>query len=82
LLRDSADASHDRRAAYLGVATGAGFGLTAALVAGVVGNYAAHNLSGILLGWQTYVLIVLGPEFFFSLQKPYRRAACSPPNPR
>jgi len=69
LFRAGADASHDRRAAYLGVATGAGFWLTAALVAGVVGNYAAHNLSGILLGWQTYVLIVLGPGFFFALQK-------------
>ncbi len=33
---------------------------------------AAHNLSGILLGWQTNVLIVLGAGFFFSLQKTAR----------
>jgi len=37
--------SHDRRAAYFGVATGMGFGLTAALLSGITGNYAAHGVS-------------------------------------
>ncbi|MGI8576873.1 MAG: DMT family transporter [Nocardioidaceae bacterium] len=61
--------SHDRRAAYFGIATGMGFGLTAALVSGITANNAAAGISGVVTGWQTYLLIVLGPGFFFLLQK-------------
>ena len=68
-LRAGHRSRHDRRAAYFGVATGMGFGLTAALLSGVTGNYAARSISGVFLSWQTYVLIVLGPAFFFLLQK-------------
>ncbi|PZS37614.1 MAG: hypothetical protein DLM62_18240 [Pseudonocardiales bacterium] len=57
------------RAALLGVATGMGFGYTAALVSAITGAYAAHQLRGVFTAWQTYLLIVLGPLFFFLLQR-------------
>jgi drug/metabolite transporter (DMT)-like permease len=57
------------RAALLGVATGMGFGFTATLVAAVTAAYAAHQLRGVFTAWQTYVLIVVGPLFFFLLQR-------------
>ena len=60
---------HARRAAYLGVATGMGFGLIASLVAGVTAAYAGGGLGGMFTAWQTYLVIVLGPVFFFFLQK-------------
>ncbi|HEY3753324.1 MAG TPA: DMT family transporter [Pseudonocardiaceae bacterium] len=52
------------RAAYLGVATGIGFGFTAALIAGIT----AGGLSHLFLDWQTYALVVAGPAGFFLLQ--------------
>ncbi len=57
------------RAALLGVATGMGFGFTAALVSAITATYAAHQLRGVLTAWQTYLLIVVGPLFFFLLQQ-------------
>ncbi|HEX5346377.1 MAG TPA: hypothetical protein VFW64_04640 [Pseudonocardiaceae bacterium] len=57
------------RAALLGVATGMGFGFTATLVAAITAAYAAHQLRGVFTGWQTYLLIVVGPLFFFLLQQ-------------
>lgn len=58
-----------RRAAYLGLATGIGFGLVAALVAGIGAAYSASGISGVLWAPQTYLALVLGPGFFFLLQK-------------
>jgi drug/metabolite transporter (DMT)-like permease len=58
-----------RRAAYLGLATGIGFGLVAALVAGIGAAYSASGIGGVLRAPQTYLVIVLGPGFFFLLQK-------------
>jgi hypothetical protein len=58
-----------RRAAYLGLATGIGFGLTAALVAGIGAGYAASGIGGVLRAPQTYLVIVLGPGFFFCCKK-------------
>lgn len=55
------------RAAYLSVATGVGFGLTAALIKGVAAAY-ANGPVGVLTAWQTYVVIVLGPASTFMLQ--------------
>lgn len=60
---------HSRRAAYLGAATGAGFGLTATLIAGVTRAYAVAGVAGVFTAWQTYLLIALGPLFFLTLQK-------------
>lgn len=57
------------RAALLGVATGMGFGFTAALVSAITATYAAHQLRGVFTAWQTYLLIVVGPLFFFLLQQ-------------
>ncbi|HKS53010.1 MAG TPA: DMT family transporter [Pseudonocardiaceae bacterium] len=57
------------RAAYLGLATGIGFGFIAALVAGIGAIYGASGIGGLLRAPQTYLVIVLGPVFFFLLQK-------------
>jgi len=64
-----ARAHHERRAVFLGVATGMGFGFTAALVAAVTSAYAAAGITGVFTAWQTWLLIALGPMFFVSLQK-------------
>jgi drug/metabolite transporter (DMT)-like permease len=58
-----------RRAAYLGLATGIGFGFIAALIAGIGAAYGASGIDGVLRSPQTYLVIVLGPGFFFLLQK-------------
>ena len=58
-----------RRAAYLGLATGIGFGLIAALVAGIGAAYGASGIGGVFRAPQTYLVIALGPGFFFLLQK-------------
>lgn len=58
-----------RRAAYLGIATGIGFGLIAALVAGIGAAYAADGITGLYSAPQTYLVIACGPGFFFLLQK-------------
>lgn len=60
---------HAARAAYLGVATGMGFGFTAALLAAVAAAHAHAGFAGVLTSWQTYLLIGLGPGFVFLLQK-------------
>ncbi|MGW3471082.1 DMT family transporter [Saccharopolyspora sp. NPDC000995] len=56
----------EHRAALLGVATGATFGLNSSLIAGV-GASVAHG-AGLLSTWQTYGVAVLGPLSFFLLQ--------------
>lgn len=57
---------HEHRAALLGIATGAAFGLNSALIAGV-GAAVSHG--GSLFGaWQTYAVAVVGPVSFFLLQ--------------
>ena len=58
-----------RRAAFLGVATGIGFGLTAVLVAGVAAAHSRSGFSGVVASPLTYLLIVLGPGYFYLLQK-------------
>jgi len=57
------------RAAYLGVATGAGFGFTAALLSEVGAAHRVAGFVGVFTSWQTYLLIGLGPGFVFLLQK-------------
>ncbi|HYZ38731.1 MAG TPA: DMT family transporter [Pseudonocardiaceae bacterium] len=57
------------RAAYLGLATGIGFGFIAALIAGIGAAYGASGIGGLFRTPQTYLVIVLGPAFFFLLQK-------------
>jgi drug/metabolite transporter (DMT)-like permease len=47
------------RAALLGIAAGAGFGLTAALIKGTT-QILAHGLIAVLTGWQVYAMIVSG----------------------
>ncbi|MDN5859816.1 MAG: DMT family transporter [Pseudonocardia sp.] len=58
-----------RRPAYLGIATGLGFGLTATLVAAVADAFTHRGITGVLTAWQAYLLAVLGPLVFLSLQR-------------
>jgi drug/metabolite transporter (DMT)-like permease len=57
---------HEHRAALLGVATGAGFGLNSSLIAGV-GSVVSHG-GNLFTAWQTYAVAVVGPSSFFLLQ--------------
>jgi MFS family permease len=57
---------HEQRAALLGIATGAAFGLNSALIAGV-GAAVSHG-AGLFTIWQTYAIIIIGPISFFLLQ--------------
>jgi drug/metabolite transporter (DMT)-like permease len=50
---------NSRRAALLGIAAGAGFGLTAALIKGTTVTL-AHGLIALLTGWQVYAMIASG----------------------
>lgn len=59
-------ARDEHRAALLGVATGAAFGLNSSFIA-AVGAAVGHG-AGLLTTWQTYAVAVLGPVSFFLLQ--------------
>lgn len=56
----------EHRAAMLGVATGAAFGLNSSLIAGVGASVSQGG--GVFTTWQTYGIVVLGPLSFFLLQ--------------
>lgn len=58
----------NRRAALLGVATGTGFGLTAALTAAAGAACRAHGPIGMLATWQPYAIVLIAPLSFFLLQ--------------
>jgi drug/metabolite transporter (DMT)-like permease len=70
---------HEHRAALLGIATGAMFGLNSSLIAGV-GAAVSHG-SGFFTTWQTYGVVVVGPLSFFLLQNALKAGnlvACQP----
>lgn len=56
-----------RRAAVLGVATGIGFGVTAALMTGMDAAFSAGVL-GVLTTWQTWLMVAVGGVSMFLLQ--------------
>lgn len=60
-------ASGDRRAALYGVATGIGFGTTAALMKGAVGQLSTGIVS-LFLSWETYAMIGAGIVSMFLVQ--------------
>jgi drug/metabolite transporter (DMT)-like permease len=60
--------SPGRRSALLGVATGSGFGLTAALIKAVTDAFASDGFVSIFTTWQTYLMIVAGAASVFLLQ--------------
>lgn len=62
-------AGRARRPVYLGTATGLGFGLVAALLGAVAATFTRAGAAGLLAAWQTYLLAVLGPLVFLSLQR-------------
>lgn len=57
----------DRRAALYGVATGIGFGVTAALMKGAVGSL-SHGLAAVFTAWETYAMVAAGVGSMFLLQ--------------
>jgi drug/metabolite transporter (DMT)-like permease len=57
-----------RRAAVLGVAGGAAFGLTAALMKGMTGTFSAGGLAELLTSWQVYAMIATGVLGLFLVQ--------------
>ncbi len=56
----------ERRAALLGIATGAAFGFNSSLIAGVGAEVA--RTGNLFTAWQTYAVAVVGPAGFFLLQ--------------
>jgi drug/metabolite transporter (DMT)-like permease len=56
-----------RRAALLGVAAGAGFGMTAALIKGMTDQY-SHGFIALLTSWQLYAMIAAGALGMFLAQ--------------
>lgn len=56
----------EHRAALLGIATGAVFGLNSSLIAGV-GASVSHG-SALFTTWQTYAVAIVGPISFYLLQ--------------
>ena len=56
----------EHRAALLGVATGATFGLNSSMIAGV--GAAVSRGEGLFTTWQTYAVAVIGPLSFYLLQ--------------
>lgn len=56
-----------RKAATLGVATGCGFGLTAALMKGMT-NAFAHGMVALFTSWELYAMIAAGGMSMFLLQ--------------
>ncbi|MDR7299837.1 DMT family transporter [Haloactinomyces albus] len=57
---------HEHRAALLGIATGATFGLNSSLIAGI-GAAVSHG-GNLITTWQTYGVAVIAPLSFFMLQ--------------
>jgi len=57
---------HEHRAAYLGIATGATFGLNSSLIAAIGASVAQGG--SLFTTWQTYGVAVVGPISFFLLQ--------------
>lgn len=57
----------DRRAALYGVATGIGFGVTAALMKGAVGSLSTGWVS-VFTSWETYAMVAAGIGSMFVLQ--------------
>jgi drug/metabolite transporter (DMT)-like permease len=63
----SADGSSARQAAVLGVAAGAAFGLTAALMKGMTATFAG-GIGALLTSWPLYAMIATGVGAMFVLQ--------------
>lgn len=57
-----------RRAALLGAASGATFGLTSAYMKGMTVGWSQHGLLGVLLTWQTYAMAASGLVALFLTQ--------------
>jgi drug/metabolite transporter (DMT)-like permease len=64
-------AGQERRAGFLGIATGIAFGYTAVLVAGVAGTF-ADGIAAVFTAWQTYAVLLVGPVGFVLLQNALR----------
>jgi drug/metabolite transporter (DMT)-like permease len=61
-----------RRAALLGIGTGATFGLMSALISAAGSAYSHGGFGLLVINWQTYAAVVVGPTSFFLLQSALR----------
>jgi drug/metabolite transporter (DMT)-like permease len=59
---------NSHRAALLGVAAGAGFGMTAALIKGITRIFERGGIAALLTGWQLYAMIASGMLGMFLTQ--------------
>jgi drug/metabolite transporter (DMT)-like permease len=66
--RGGSAGSSSRQAAVLGVAAGASFGLTAALMKGMTGTYSSGGLAGVFTSWQLYAMVAAGILGLFLVQ--------------
>jgi drug/metabolite transporter (DMT)-like permease len=60
------------RASLLGIATGLGYGLTAAYTKGFADKFAAGGVAGVLSSWQFYATIAAGIASAFLLENAYQ----------
>jgi drug/metabolite transporter (DMT)-like permease len=68
LVAYAARTRKERRSTTLGIATGIGFGCTAALMNGAMEQYGSGGVSGILTTWQTYAMVAVGVGAMLMLQ--------------
>jgi hypothetical protein len=69
------------RAALLGVASGCGYGLTAAFTKGMAAHYAAGGVGGVLTSWQLYACGAAGLTSTWLLQNAYHAGTLAAAQP-
>jgi drug/metabolite transporter (DMT)-like permease len=69
------------RAALLGVASGFGYGLTAAFTKGMASQFAAHGVGGVLSSWQIYACGAAGLASTWLLQNAYHAGTLAAAQP-
>jgi drug/metabolite transporter (DMT)-like permease len=69
------------RAALLGIASGCGYGLTAAFTKDMASQFAAHGVGGVLSSWQIYACGVAGLVSTWLLQNAYHAGTLAAAQP-
>jgi hypothetical protein len=69
------------RAALLGIASGCGYGLTAAFTKGMASQFTAHGVGGVLTSWQIYACGVAGLASTWLLQNAYHSGTLAAAQP-
>ncbi len=69
------------RSALLGVASGFGYGLTAAFTKGMAAQFSAHGVGGVLSSWQLYACVATGLVSTWLLQNAYHAGTLAAAQP-